>query len=420
MTYPEERGFRVEPEFRQASGSLEGMPDNPGEAMYVPQTSTQLALPAGPPARAVTAAELDGAFDDPEHGEPGRDRFAVHVLWEVVLVLVGAGLAFAVLHKHSGALSGVHLRTLMVTATFFGLLALGAGISLRAGAVNLALGPIMLLSGLYFGQHLRDGFYRAAGFGLVLALACGLVIALVVVLFHLPGWAVSLAGYFGILLWLTHMPPTVVLTTRYDPARQGYYWFGAFALLAVIGSVLGAIRPIRRSVGRFRPIADPADRRGTSAAVITALALVGSSLLAGIAGIGMAMQQGAVQSGDGLLYTGIGVGIALLGGTSAYGRRGGILGTVLATAVYALGWDYVVLHNWSGGPLLLIVIALGAGVLVTRLIEAAGRPKAAPPTEDPNMVLGWLGQQQGSWAEPPRSAEDPTWADATDERWGAR
>ena len=117
-----EEGFRVEPEFRQASGSPEGYPESDVEAED-PYAAFATPL-AGSPApstvpRAVTAAELDGVFDDPGHGEPGRDRFAVHVAWEIVLLVAAAAMALQLNHSQSGSLSGVNLRTLMVSATIF-------------------------------------------------------------------------------------------------------------------------------------------------------------------------------------------------------------------------------------------------------------------------------------------------------------
>ena len=41
-------------------------------------------------ASGVPAAVLENVFDDPPHGEPGRDRIGVHVVWESLL-LAGAG-----------------------------------------------------------------------------------------------------------------------------------------------------------------------------------------------------------------------------------------------------------------------------------------------------------------------------------------
>jgi ribose/xylose/arabinose/galactoside ABC-type transport system permease subunit len=240
-----------------------------------------------------------------------------------------------------------------------------------------------------------------------------------VAVFHVPGWAASLAAFFGIQVWISFFPTSAVLSTRYDATGQGYYWFGGFALLAVLGGALGMARPVRRSLGRMRPVGDPADRRGTSAAVVTGLAIVASALMAGIAGIASTMQLGETSSSDGVVLTGIGVGIALVGGTSAFGRRGGVFGTLLATALFALADRYVYLHSWRAGEVMLVGVALGVGVLVTRLVEASGRPRRDGAVDG---RTSWVNRQQGSWASqlPARRTDEPTWVDAGDERWGAR
>lgn len=424
MTYPEpERtfveeprflgdGFRVEPDFRDESGAPEYDPDPIGR---YPGLGLE-----PPPRRAVTAAELDDVFDDPEHGEPGRDRLGVHWAWEAILLLALSSVTFALVNGHTGALDTAHIRNLMITATVLGLIALGAGLTLRAGAVNVAIGPTMVVSGLYFGAHGKDGFLTAAGICLLIALSIGIVIALVVVCLHVPGWAASLGAFFGLQIWITHLPSVAILSTRYDPARQGYYWFGAFAFLAVLGGVLGAIRPIRRAVGRFRPVADPADRRGMPAAVLTGLAIVASSLLAGLAGIASTMQNGQFASQDGLVLSGTAIAIALLAGTSAYGRRGGVFGTVLATSLFVLVGYYATVAKYHVDPMALIAGAIGIGLIVTRVVETAGRPRRSTDSDD-DSPTSWLGRQQGSWANqlPARTA-NVDWVDSTDERWGTR
>src|SRR5881394_2680642 len=95
-------GFRVEPDFRQETGEPEYMPTAgalPGRPRYALEGPPTLHTPATVP----SAAELGVVFDNPAHGEPGRDRFAVHVLWEMVLLL---GLATVVLlaYAHQSSL----------------------------------------------------------------------------------------------------------------------------------------------------------------------------------------------------------------------------------------------------------------------------------------------------------------------------
>jgi len=294
--------------------------------------------------RAVTPAELDDVFDDPGIGDPGMDRMAVHAVWELVLLLATAGLAGWFYHTHRAGLTGDGLRGVLLTAATLGFLTLAAGLSLRAGVVNLAVGPVAVAAALFFATHSNHGFLRTVAMTLPLAAAAGLVIGLVTVVFHVPAWASSLGAALGLIVWIQKQTAPAHLGTTYQPARHAFYWFGAFAALVLLGGFLGLVKPVRRGLGRFRPVGDPAVRRGTGAAVIALLAMVGSCVLAGAAGI-LGLVAGVGLPADGFGVTGLALGAALLGGTSAFGRRGGIFGSLFSASLLALVLSYSKVAN---------------------------------------------------------------------------
>jgi ribose/xylose/arabinose/galactoside ABC-type transport system permease subunit len=446
MTYPEARrpfdappryvgeGFRVEPDFRQETGEPEYVPPDfePPAQRTLPAGPSTPALPPGRSVpMALTAAELDDVFDDPSQGERGRDRFGVHAMWELLLVLAVAAMALAT-YAHSGnLLSPTNLRALMLVASITGLLALGAGLSLRAGAVNLALGPIMVMSGIWFVKLRPDGLWTAVGASLGIAAGIGVVIALVVTALHVPGWVASLVAILGLRVWMGHLPQSQDLGFSYHLDGKAYSIFGIFAVLAVGGAGLGAIHTIRRWIGRYRPVSDPADWRGTGAAVTAGLAIVASSLLAGVAGLGAAMQAGQFVASDGFLPSATAVALALLAGTSAYGRRGGVFGTLLAVTLYTLTAYYATAADWKVDPYALIGGALLLGLGASRLIESYGRPRRTAEDID-ESTSRWLGRDGSGWADqaPTRTHELPaagalpgggaTWVDRDDDPWGGR
>jgi hypothetical protein len=98
-----EPGFREEPDFR-SGGVPEDAPTlgvanqsvySPGAfpvspAYGVPPSESTIGLGGASHRRTPSPQQLGDVFDDPEHGEPGRDRFAVHALWELVLLLAAA------------------------------------------------------------------------------------------------------------------------------------------------------------------------------------------------------------------------------------------------------------------------------------------------------------------------------------------
>jgi ribose/xylose/arabinose/galactoside ABC-type transport system permease subunit len=337
---------------------------------------------------------------------------------------------------HRESVSGAALRDLMLAGASLGPVTVGMGLSLRAAAPNLAVGPIAYASALFFAGHIdRGGALVAAVVTVLIGLGVGLAIAVVVVGFHVPGWAASLAGAFGVTVWTQRHSDLVRLgDNAYQPSRHAVYWFVAFAAVAVIGSLLGLVKPIRRALGRFRPIADPARRRGGGAAGLTTVALLGSCAFASLGGILLALHSRIVSpTADGMTLTALALGAALLGGTSAFGRRGGIFGTLLAVVLVLLATQYALVTNRRVAPLALAATAIVVGLIITRLIEAYGRPRSAMDddadqswrssstvTSTPTSSdSGWSSQQSSGWTSPlPARSGDDGWG--SEDRWGSR
>ncbi|MEV1286013.1 ABC transporter permease [Micromonospora sp. NPDC049679] len=384
--------------------------------------------PMGPPQRRpVSPATLDDVFDDPAHGERGRDRMAVHILWEVVLLAAAAGLAYLLYRDYPAAVHRPALDSLLVYATGLGLLALGAGLTLRSGAPNLAIGPVAIAAALHFAENGDRGVLAAVLVSAGAAAVLGLVVAVLAVGFHVPGWAASLAAALAVIVFIQQRPAPVDLQGQYDPARHALYLFGGFVTLALVGAAFGSIKAIRRAVGRFRPVGDPAERRGNLAVALTGGSIVVSMIFAAVAGVLLASSTTApVTPSPGIEWTGLGLGIALLAGTSAFGRRGGVAGTVLAVALLTLFITYADLRGWNISLYAVAAAAVAGGLLVTRLVESFGRP---PLTSDNDLewesdvpAPAWTSSgpaQRESWSSalPAQPTEGRT--DAWDgDRWG--
>ncbi len=436
-------GFRDEPDFRTGTGATPAYQSGryPAEDLNPPAPATEPgAGSGGGPGgrRSVSAAELDDVFDDPEHGEPGMDRMVVHVVWELVLLVATAGLAAYFYQTHRAGLTGAGLHDALLTAAALGFVTLGIGLSLRAGAVNLAVGPISVAAALFLATHSDQGLPETVAMAALLAAGIGIAVALVVVVFHVPAWAASLGGALGVVVWIQKHAAVAKVTTAYRADQHAIYWYGGFAALALLGGILGLVKPIRRGVGRFRPVGDPATRRGTPGAAMAFVAIVGSSVLAAVGGVLTALSTRSVAPVDGFLTTGLALGAALAGGTSAYGRRGGILGTLLAVTLITLVIKYGDAANLKISQYAVAAVAVAGGLAVTRLVESFGRPRSARVTdpldewaEDPPSAAaraadvggssGWSASRQTGWTSqlPARSTDD-TWGGAADERWGVR
>jgi ribose/xylose/arabinose/galactoside ABC-type transport system permease subunit len=375
-----EPGFREEPDFRASPSGLGG---------------------AGLGAvRGVSAAALDDVFDDPDHGDPGRDRMAVHFAWEAVLLVGVAILGYLLFSQHRAAITGDSLQRLLVFGAALGLLALGGAMSLRTNAANLALGPVAIASALFFAQHGSDGVVPTTVKAVALAAAVGAVIAILVVGFHVPGWAGSLVAALTVIVWIQRHAGSVTVTGEFDPTDRAAYYAGGFVIVSLVAALLGTIKSVRRGVGRFRPVSDPSLRRGGFAGFVTALGLVISTALAAVAGVLLAGLSAKVEPTLGLELTGLALGIAMLGGVSAFGRRGGVFGTVLATSAVALVIWFGQAAGWKLSLYAVAASAVAAGLVVTRLVETFGRP--LPNVDDEEWTAdastSWANETTGGWS----------------------
>lgn len=380
-----------------------------------------------PPHR-VPPAVLDDVFDDPAHGEPGRDRMAVHLVWEVLLLAAVVAVAFLLQRENPNAVRGGQLDLLLVAAAALGLLAVGAGLTLRAAAPNLALGPVAIACALHFAENGDNGVVTAMVPATAAVVGLGLLLALLVVGLHVPSWAASLAVGLAAVVYIQLRTAPVQVQGGYDPTQHALYLFGGFAALAVLGGLLGTIKTVRRSVGRFRPVADPAWRRGGLASTITALCLIASMVLAAASGVLLAAGgSGPVVPTTGFEWSGLALGAAMLGGTSAFGRRGGVTGTLFAVVLIILFLRYEDERDLDIALAAVAAATVAAGLLVTRLVESFGRPRSALESDvdwdaEPDQAASdWTGgrtERMESWsaslpAQPVENRSDP-W-----DRWGS-
>src|SRR5687768_8581592 len=84
----------------------------------------------------ATEVNRRGAAD----ADDGRDRLGIHIGWEIVLLLAVAAIAYLLYRLDPASLRRPALDTLLITGASIGLLTLGAGLTLRAGVPNLAVG----------------------------------------------------------------------------------------------------------------------------------------------------------------------------------------------------------------------------------------------------------------------------------------
>jgi ribose/xylose/arabinose/galactoside ABC-type transport system permease subunit len=310
---------------------------------------------------------------------PARSRgLLAHLGWEAILLVAVLGTAALV------AATGVLVRgsSPWYTLATVGLLATGFALSLRTATPNLAVGAIAVLSGAIYAKLAQDGGSGLlAGIGaVIIVLAIGLVLAVIVGLTSAPAWAVTLGG-----MAVAQAITFAILDGRTLPVGSGpsgtgtaVFWTLVFVAVSVGGGVLWQVPAVRKVLGANRTADDPV--RFRPAKLIGALAGIGgSSLLAGVSGVVLVTYlTAATQGGDNLLFA---AGAVLLGGVSAFGGRGGIAGTVLATTLLVFVNQGLI---QTDAPRWVVFYLPGAlailfGVVVGRLLEMLSGPYDAAP-----------------------------------------
>lgn len=406
------------PGYGEVGASGQPQPDG-GQSSYQDHDATSSLLAAAvvePEPREPAVAEPESHEPEPE-ASPPRDRLAVHWLWELVLLLAVGGLGYLLWRNDPDLLRGENLSTLLVYATAYGLLGLGAGVTLRAGAPNLAIGPVAAAAMLYFAQEGGDGVVPPTLLATGAAVALGVAVALVIILFEVPGWAASLAASLAVLVWIGLQPEQVALAGAYDPTSQATFLFLTVAAIGMLGGLIASLQSVRRSLGRYRPVGDPGERRGPGAALMAGFAVVVSMALAVPAGVLLAAVSGdPVVAGSGLELTGIGMAVALVGGASAFGRRGGVLGGTLAVAGLVLFHEYQRLQGWRISLLATAAVALVIGLLVSRIVETFGRsrqrPSVAASDDESQTRFSYLDPEANS--SPTTESTAGSWSTGTD------
>lgn len=307
--------------------------------------------------------------------ETPTDRMAVHVVWEIGLLLLGGGVLFALTQSSGGPFAESSWSGFMAALVPLLLLASAVSTSLRVGAINLAAGPIALLSAWIFVDASSSGSAMALGMGLGAALFIGIVLATLCAWLRVPGWAASGAVGGAIGLWagaagepgqfmLAELPSTGVLAA-----------LAAAAGLSIFLGLVGAFAGVRE---RLAPIRDTpvGERHGRGGLVFFGTLLsVGMAGAAGVLAAWTAVpEQGAAALPDPILLSVLALGAALLGGTSLLGRRGGVAGTAFAAALLlAMTWLSEA-RDWNFEPGWIALSAIVIGFLVTHLVEAMNTP----------------------------------------------
>ena len=291
-----------------------------------------------------------------------------------------------------GFLTGFNLTTLTQRTALFSILALGAGVVIVAGGIDLSIGSVVCLAGIMTPWLLVEhGWSAWAVIPLVLAMSAtiGLFHGVLITRLRLQPFLVTLCGlllYRGIARWMTgdqsqgfqgeFEDVRSIALARFDVPFLGDYRLPATVIPLVILVVLIGLFFSRTVWGRWLLATgrneNAARYSGVPTAWLTTGAYVVCSLLAGFGGMLFIFDIGSAQPSDfGNFYELYAIAAAVLGGCSLRGGDANVLGIVvgaatlqvLRTAIILVGLGSQLEFAVIGGVLL---IGIAADELVRR------------------------------------------------------
>jgi rhamnose transport system substrate-binding protein len=313
--------------------------------------------------------------------------------WILLMALLAQVLVFTAIAPQFLTVANV-FEVLRVSVEL-GLLAIALTPVIVSGGIDLSVGAMMGLSAVVFGAASRDwqlGIAAAALLALLVGAAGGALNAVLVSRLELPPLIVTLGSlslFRGIAEGLTHAAVNYTDFPRsFLALGQGYLWgvlpaqlpifIAAFAAYTILlhRSVLGrALYAIGFSPAGARYAGIPVQRR-------VGLVYLLSGLMASVAAIVYVAHMGQARSDAGTGYELDAITAVVLGGTSVFGGRGTLWGTLLgllALSVLRNGLQLAALPSELAGvmtgTLLLVTIGLDR-------VRMSARPAAGAATEE--------------------------------------
>ena len=338
-----------------------------------------------------------------EH-RPWRERAFPNGEWVLVLALAAEIAIFSAIGENF--FTAENFFEVVRLSVELGLLALAMTPIMITGGIDLSVGSTMGLSAVIFGSLWRDGHWpipAAAGAALVLGCVAGLVNAAVITRLNVPPLIVTLGSlslFRGIAEGITHG------AENYSGFPAGFLQLGQGYIGGVVPEQLVVlviacagywILLHRSAIGRTIYVVgfSPGGARYAGIPVQKRIALLYflSGVVASLAAIIYVAHLGQAKSDAGTGYELAAITAVVLGGTSVFGGRGTIWGTLLglfAISVLQNGLRLAALPSELTGVLTGVVLILTIGLSRLRTAAAIGGATIDEADEMRNSQLAIL------------------------------
>ena len=304
--------------------------------------------------------------------DEGGNKIAAFVRREIGRVAALASLIiiftfFAIMRPVFASWANVSGGILMST-TVIGLLAIGVTFVIITGGIDISVGTSMALTGVIVGKTVMAydlNVWAGILLGMVVGAALGSVNGILVTVFRLPPFIATLAtmkGAQGLALIVSDLKPILFATDvkGWDEIAQGNIIpnFPNGVLILFVAAIVGSIILNKTVLGRYN-FAIGSNLEATKLSgvkvrrwLIAIYALCG--VYVGLAAVVLTSRLGSAQPDLGLGYELEAIAAVIIGGTSLFGGKGTIGGTIIGALIMSVlinglrilelqqEWQYVV------------------------------------------------------------------------------
>ncbi|PDT46631.1 ABC transporter permease [Sinorhizobium fredii] len=311
------------------------------------------------------------------HGA-GRPWYGNWRDYVVYIGFVAIFIVFAVLLQDRGFLSANNLLNILRQTAIVAIMAMAMSFVLSAGEIDLSVGAIAGLTSVVAGMMLMQyGLFAGVVSGLALGLLVGAVNGGLTAYLNIPSFLVTL-GMMGIArgvgMWVSGTSPVPIIDDTFifafgsgnvGPVPVLVIWVAALGTLAHL-----ALRktPFGRKVMSAGGNAVAARYSGVNVKKIKFQVLLLTGMAAAIAGMLYAgrLQSGRFQLGEGDELSVIAA--VVLGGTSLFGGRGTVIGSIMGALLIGVINNGLILAGLeysqqliARGALIILAVAIGRG-----------------------------------------------------------
>jgi ribose transport system permease protein len=284
-------------------------------------------------------------------------------------------------------LSPGNMRTVFSATAFVGLVAVGQTVVILTGEIDLSVGSVAALAAVVGAQLMVDHSVApllAVAAMFLIGAAAGALTGGFVVTFGMPSFVTSLAMFYiaiGLATFfskgrpISPLPPSIGVLARSSPVLGLSAAFVVFLALVIVAEF--ALR--RTAIGRYvlatGSNAEVAPLLGIRTKWVKVGAFVVSGVLASTAGLFQMASLNTATDQIGRGWELIAISAVVVGGTSIFGGRGSIIGTLFGMILIGLINNGLVLvgvqSNWQ--TLAIGVILIGAILIDHRRLKRSER-----------------------------------------------